>query len=836
MSGIAAARRAARWSILGSVLALVLAVPAWAQSDAAQPLARYIPAEGLAAFVEHAGFNAHPQAWKGTALYRMLNETSLGAMLEDILSQVADQGFRATQGAPLSGKELVALLSHLLNRGFAVGYLQNPQPPQPKGVVVVIRGAARNAVFQRVIRRIPPLNAPAARQVEEAGGRKVWVTDDPPRTHIRWWYEKDDFALSIAPGETGNPVAEALDGKTPSALKHPTYAKLEKLEARAQPVGRLFVDLSAFPPLPPRAHELGLDGIKRVEARWGIQDKGIVVTLGVNAPRPRRGILTLFDQPPIKAGTRVFTAGADDSYTLMSIDPIKTADAILALVRHDDPNAAARIDHLAERFGERSGLSLRNDLLAKVGPRMALLLPAGGGGGSVMSFWFHPPDFVLVAELKDACDFAAKLDRLIEFANRELKTAGAMVRPQPGQPSRPGTEFAEFRRLKAPEQGYVLAVPPAVLPTPAGLRPTVIVEPGRGLLVLAGSPAAARRARTALVLNGPPSEPAWGRDALVFSRTDPRDSLPELLVNLPSLVQFIGFSATQQPGPARPPGSTGPSGRTPFRLQLDPDTIPDADQLRQYLFPSRFTLAANDDSIRMTAYQAFPLPTPSLNVGMETPVLIALLLPAVQSAREAARRAQCVNNIKQIMLAMHNYVSANNAFPRDITDKNGKPLLSWRVAILPYVEQGVLFNKFKLDEPWDSPHNKELLKYMPLVYQCPSRANPQPYTTTYRGFAGHGAMFETGRDIGIADITDGTSNTIVVVEAKDAVAWTKPDDLPFAGQANRSLYGAGSSHPGGFNCGMADGSVRLIKISINPTTLRALITRAGGEIVGPDSY
>ncbi|HMF35940.1 MAG TPA: hypothetical protein VKF17_04845, partial [Isosphaeraceae bacterium] len=550
MSGIAATRRAARWSILGSVLALVLAVPAWAQTDAAQPLARYIPAEGLAALVEHAGFDAYPEAWKGTAAYRMLNETSLGAMLKDIVSQVADHGFRAAQGAPLTGKELVALLSHFLNKGFAAGYLQNPQPPQPKGWVVVIRGAARSAVFQRVIKRIPPLNAPAARQVEQAGGRKVWVADDPQGTHIRWWYEKEDFVLSIAPGEADIPIVEALDGKTPSALKHSTYAKLEKPEAGAQPVGRLFVDLSAYPPLPPRAHELGLDGIERVEARWGIQDKGIVVTLGVNSPRPRRGILTLFDQPPIKTGTSVVAAGADGTYTLMSIDPAKTADAILALVRHDNPDAAARIDHLAERFGKRSGLSLRNDLLAQVGPRMALLMPAGGGGGGMISFWFHPPDFVLAAELKDARDFAAKLDRLIEYANRELKTAGAMVRPQPGQPSRPGTEFAEFRRLKAPEQGYVLAVPPAVLPTPAGLRPTVIVEPDRGLLVLAGSPAAARRARAALVLNAPPAEPAWGRDTLVFSRTDPRDSLPELLVNLPSLVQFIGFSATQQPGPA----------------------------------------------------------------------------------------------------------------------------------------------------------------------------------------------------------------------------------------------------------------------------------------------
>ena len=78
-----------------------------------------------------------------------------------------------------------------------------------------------------------------------------------------------------------------------------------------------------------------------------------------------------------------------------------------------------------------------------------------------------------------------------------------MVPPQPGQPSRPGTEYAEFRRLKGPEHGYVLAVPPSVLPTPAGLRPTVMVEPDKGLLILAGSPASARRARSALVLDGP---------------------------------------------------------------------------------------------------------------------------------------------------------------------------------------------------------------------------------------------------------------------------------------------------------------------------------------------
>src|SRR5271166_372859 len=95
-------------------------------------------------------------------------------------------------------------------------------------------------------------------------------------------------------------------------------------------------------------------------------------------------------------------------------------------------------------------------------------------------------------------------------------------------------------------------------------------------------------------------------------------------------------------------------------------------------------------------------------------MLIALLLPAVQAAREAARRAQCTNNLKQIALAMHNYASANNCFPPAATyTRDGKPLLSWRVLILPYLEQASLYNQFHLDEAWDSPNNKPLGDRMP---------------------------------------------------------------------------------------------------------------------------
>jgi prepilin-type processing-associated H-X9-DG protein len=186
---------------------------------------------------------------------------------------------------------------------------------------------------------------------------------------------------------------------------------------------------------------------------------------------------------------------------------------------------------------------------------------------------------------------------------------------------------------------------------------------------------------------------------------------------------------------------------------------------------------------------------------------------------------------------MHNYHSANNAFPKSaITDKDGKPLLSWRVAILPYIEKGDLYNRFHLDEPWDSPHNKQLLKEMPQTYICPSRAYKADFTTTYQVMTGAGAMFQKDAETGIQQVTDGTSNSIMVVEAAKAVPWTKPDDVAFDAAAIPSLYGAGSNHPGGFNAVFGDGSVRFIKTSISVNVFKALVTIAGGEVISSDSF
>jgi prepilin-type processing-associated H-X9-DG protein len=221
---------------------------------------------------------------------------------------------------------------------------------------------------------------------------------------------------------------------------------------------------------------------------------------------------------------------------------------------------------------------------------------------------------------------------------------------------------------------------------------------------------------------------------------------------------------------------------------------------------------------------------------LAVPVMIALLLPAVQAAREAARRAQCTNNQKQIALAVHNFESANGKFPPVAKfDPGGKALLSWRVLILPYLGEQGLYEQFHLDEPWDSPHNKPLADRIPTVYQCTSNLPAPPGMTTYQVIVDPSSMF-TGEPTGvsIASITDGTSNTLMVVEATNPVLWTKPEELSLA--SPDPLLGMGSKHPGGLNATFADGSVRFIKTSVNPQILRVLVTRNGGEVVNSDAY
>ena len=202
---------------------------------------------------------------------------------------------------------------------------------------------------------------------------------------------------------------------------------------------------------------------------------------------------------------------------------------------------------------------------------------------------------------------------------------------------------------------------------------------------------------------------------------------------------------------------------------------------------------------------------------------------ALRGARAQAQRAQSTNNLRQIALAMHIYHDAHQTFPAPaIYGEEGEPLLSWRVAILPFVEQAPLYEQFRLDEPWDSPPNLALLDRMPSIYRSPFD-DPESTNASYFVFTGEGTVFPGGKGVHMGQITDGVSNTLLAVEARREIPWTKPEDIPYDGEG--PLPELGGFVEGSFPAAFCDGSVRIIEETIDRDVLRAMIERASGRAI-----
>lgn len=215
-------------------------------------------------------------------------------------------------------------------------------------------------------------------------------------------------------------------------------------------------------------------------------------------------------------------------------------------------------------------------------------------------------------------------------------------------------------------------------------------------------------------------------------------------------------------------------------------------------------------------------------------VMAALLLPAVQQAREAARRTQCKNNLKQIGLAMFNYESTYTYFPAaHLDDENGRPRLSWRVSVLPYIDEAPRYNAYNMNVAWDSPTNSPLMSPLPHAYICPSHSIPGSVNTAYATITGPDTMLGDGTCWKIAECTDGLSNTLLVVEACQAnIPWMKPQDLSQTALPPMGApSGISSNHFGGAHVLMADGSVRYISNHVDQNIINALVTRNKREPV-----
>jgi prepilin-type processing-associated H-X9-DG protein len=821
------------------------AVPARAEDAPAKrpaSLARYFPRQDLVVYAEFEGLDAHQDLWRKTAAYRLLNETTTGAMLQDLIVPLIDRAMDSAPRPALTGREWLAAVQDVARSGVAFAIVRAPEEPRPRCIGVVVRNARRERVRAALGRLLDADRGPGrdTQRVEKPGGRNVTLVGDERSSGLAWWFEGEDLAVCIGPRQGVDVMIDSLDSATPNATSHPIRTALAAAESGFTPAGLAFFERAALPPLPPQAVTLGLDRIERIDLRWGFEGAALMTVTRVIAPAPRSGLLALLDQPAFDRQGMLPVPPGLASFTTFSLAPDTFYGRLVDVVAATDRNGEAAFQSFEQTVRKATGLRFRQDILTQLGPRMAFYVvptrinaPTNVLEGLVQGV-ARVPKATLVIEVKDHDRFARTLDQLVTSAQEFLRDQALAPPETPG---------AEIRRLEGVDHVYVVSVPPALAPLPAGLRPTILL--GKRTLVLASNPAAARAA-VALEdgTRGPPAGdplasalPAPLDNTIFVNVTDTRQSLlPEVLVNLPAVVQLFGNAAAGGP-PAlarRRPGQPG------LTVNVDPDKIPEPDELRPFLFPSSFIMSRDDRGFTFTSRDSFP----SINPVSVAPVAIALMLPAVQAARSAAQRSQSVNNLKQIGLALHNFHSVNDRFPpQAIADGHGKPLLSWRVAILPFLEQQALFEEFKRDEPWDSPHNKALLDRMPAVYTIPGAA-AEPGMTFYRGFSGAGTLFDpkAKQGISIATVTDGTSNTVGIVEAKEAVPWTKPDsDIAFdpqiKPQAMRQLLESLGGHfPGGFNTLFLDGSVRFLKMSISSQVLKALITRDGGEVISANSF
>lgn len=218
-------------------------------------------------------------------------------------------------------------------------------------------------------------------------------------------------------------------------------------------------------------------------------------------------------------------------------------------------------------------------------------------------------------------------------------------------------------------------------------------------------------------------------------------------------------------------------------------------------------------------------------------MLLAVFGPvalAQEAAAAAEARQPALKQLGQLGMAIQNYHDANFKFPPPaILRSDGTPLLSWRVALLPYLgaDEAKLFAQFKLDEPWDSPHNLSLLLKMPDVYRCRKSRMNENGCTVYQAPRGEHTMFPDTGHVSDRRITDGLSNTMMIVEVDDSrcVPWTSPQDWTF--DASNAVAGLGGHFEGRFLVVFADGFAHSLKTTIDNEVLRAMLTCAGQEVV-----
>jgi prepilin-type processing-associated H-X9-DG protein len=773
-------------------------------------LAKVAPEECLA-YISSAGM-ATPDAKSGNQTEQLLAEPEVRQMavgIERSLRAALKRAVPERQLPPgVTTTDLADAAKLVLTRPLAV-YVSDvqmrPTGPSIRGGVVVNCGQdveKLKTLVGQLMKMVPPQ---LVKEIDVGGQKWNGLTTNPD-VKLACGFHGDYFIVTLGEGE-GEALLKRMGGAPPAwlaklrkdllveRLSTVTYINVKAVEGIAIP-------MAGGPAVARPLSALGLANVTTLASVTGMDQKGCVNKTLLGIDGEATGLLSLADSKPLSTADLAVIPQDATFAVAVRVSAEKVYDVILDIAGQISPPAKESMLRDREGMKRVIGLDLLDDVLKPLGDTWCLFDSPSEGGALA--------GLTLVVTLKDPKQAAASNAKLTEFFRKELdrqnkamQSGGDMLRSIFRTPERIDTAKYAGHEINIYRPG--LFGPP--------FNPSWCVTAKELIVSLHPQGIKAYLSRTAdfQSLAKTPEVAATfsqGDGPVKFAYGDSRRVFDVLYPVLLSNLKYA-FMGLERVG-----------------IEFDPMLLPTAGAIRPHLTPTVIAVRRTKSGIEVDEQRSMPGPS----LGAVVPAAIGFTIPAAQSSRSAARRVQSMNNLKEIGLGLLNYESAHRTYPPAYkADKNGKPLLSWRVLILQFVEQDGLYKEFHLDEPWDSPHNKKLISRMPAVYRSPNSTLAGQGKSNYLTVRGKDTIFSGAEGTSIADVTDGTSNTIMTVEVPDdkAVIWTKPDDFEY--DEELPMKGLLGIQPGGFNAGFADGSVQLIPASIKPETLKALFMRNDGQ-------
>jgi hypothetical protein len=416
-----------------------------------RPLARFVPKDNLVFYLEFAGVDSHSAAWTETACYKLLNDTALGPMIEEVSGQLLDKALALVPNHKLTGAEIVTLTKHAFHSGWVLAVNIDPKGPEHSRGTFVLRGATAKDLRPISSRLLGWMMGKDAKPRPEAKlGRQLVVLPATGSTEASgafdhgwvWWSEQDDLVFGLFSPTSADAIIATLDGKSPSAIDHPIVKELAKPDGKFEPVCIAFADAANCPEAPAKlAQRLGALksewGIDRVDARWGFDGTALMTVARLSAPKPRKPALAIFDGKTFEKASLLPMPDGVESFVELSVNPSQLLETIKKLAPGDE--VESQIEEITESIRAAGQIDFQKDLLAHLGPKIVGYVTSGRSAATnddsvdsalskgfsltaaVAALQSHFPKLTVVAQVNHPEAFGKALEAAVIAINHELK-------------------------------------------------------------------------------------------------------------------------------------------------------------------------------------------------------------------------------------------------------------------------------------------------------------------------------------------------------------------------------------------------------------------------------